>query len=126
DAVEPVFLSTGITPFQSFLIMGQFDIIRVCGITQEAQDTYDYNAGLSTHLQTTLEENWGKHSAQILQPNKYYRLKIETATSMRKHGGAWEEKIYTENMYFKTGNPPGLQVSIQTEVDAIDRNDLDG
>src|SRR5690606_37706174 len=31
DAVEPVFLSTGITPFQSFLIMGQFDIIRVCG-----------------------------------------------------------------------------------------------
>src|SRR5690606_33061669 len=95
-------------------------------ITQEAQDTYDYNAGLSTHLQTTLEENWGKHSAQILQPNKYYRLKIETATSMRKHGGAWEEKIYTENMYFKTGNPPGLQVSIQTEVDAIDRNDLDG
>ena len=34
-----------------FLSLGRFNIIRVCGVTEEAQDTFEYNGGLNTHLQ---------------------------------------------------------------------------
>lgn len=126
NEVQPVILSINAEPFRSFLLLGQFDIIRVCGVTEEAQETYEYNAGLNTHLQESLEENWGKHTAQILHPNKYYRLEIKTATSRRKNSGSWEEQEFTEYMFFKTGNPPGPSASTQTEVDDADRYDLEG
>ncbi len=126
DEVLPITLEMDGQLFQSFLVLGRFDIIRVCGVTQEAQENYDYNAGLSTHLQSTVEENWGKHTAQILQPNKYYRLKIETATSRIKNGGSWEVRDFNENMYFKTGNPPGPPADTQVEVEDTMRYDLEG
>ncbi len=126
NEVRPVTLSFGGEPFRSFLLLGRFNIIRVCGVTEEAQDTYEYNSGLNTHLQDSLEENWGKHTAQILTPNKYYRLEIKTAASRRKNGGGWQEQEFIEYMFFKTGNPPGPPASTQTEVDDIARYDLDG
>ena len=126
NQVRPVTLNIGGEPFRSFLLLGGFNIIRVCGVTEEAQDTFEYNGGLNTHLQDSLEENWGKHTAQILNPDKYYRLEIKTAASRRKNGGSWEEQEFTEYMFFKTGNPPGPAAPTQTEVDDIDRYDLDG
>ncbi len=129
DEVLPVVIETqSEEPFRSFLVSGWFDIIRVCGVTQEAQDIYDYNANLEKRLQESLEENWGKHTEQILYPNKYYRLKIDTATSRKKNGGDWDTEEFTEYMYFKTGNPPGPISDTQNDVgeDPKDRYDLDG
>ncbi|MCF6154504.1 MAG: hypothetical protein E3K36_04465 [Candidatus Brocadia sp.] len=129
EEMQPVILSldTG-EAFRSFLVAGGFDIIRVCGVTKEARDIFEYNSGLSTHLQTSLEETWGKHTAQILEPNKYYRLVIETQSSRRKNEGEWENPgaSFMEYMFFKTGNPPGPPASTQTEVDDTNRYDLDG
>jgi len=131
EEMQPVILSldTG-EAFRSFLVAGGFDIIRVCGVTKEAHEIFEYNSGLSTHLQTTIEETWGKHTAQILEPNKYYRLVIETQSSRRKNGGAWENpgSSFKEYMFFKTGNPPGPPSSIQLEAgdDTTVRYDLDG
>lgn len=129
EEMQPVILSldTG-EAFRSFLVAGGFDIIRVCGVTKKAHDIFDYNSGLSTHLQTNLEETWGKHTAQILEPNKYYRLVIETQSSRRKNEGEWKNPgtSFMEYMLFKTGNPPGPPASTQTEVDDTDRYDLEG
>lgn len=127
NEVQPVTLVTSSADaFRAFLVMGRFDIIRVCGVTLEAQEIHAYNAGLSTHLQASLEENWGTHTAQILAPNKYYRLEIKTATSRRKNGGSWDVQEFTEYMFFKTGYPPGPPAPTQTEVDEAGRYDLDG
>jgi hypothetical protein len=92
NEVRPVTLNIDGEPFRSFLLLGRFNIIRVCGVTEEAQETYEYKGGLNTHLQDTLDENWGKHTAQILTANKYYRLEIKTAASRRKNGGGWESR----------------------------------
>ena len=113
--------------FRSFLVTGDFDIIRVCGVTQEAQDTYEYNQSLRSHLQTSLEETWGQHTNQLLEPGKYYRLKIETKSSRSKNKGTWEGMDFIEYMFFKTGNPPGPPAPTQEEVvDVADRYDLNG
>ncbi len=129
EEVLPIIIETqSQDPFRSFLVKGWFDIIRVCGVTQEAQDIYDYNANLDTLLQESLEENWGKHTEQILYPNKYYRLKIVTTTSRKKNKGDWEPEEFIEYMYFKTGNPPGPIAETQDEVgtDPKNRYDLEG
>ncbi len=129
DEVLPVLIETqSEEPFRSYLITGWYKIIRVCGVTEEAQEIYDYNANLEKHLQESLEENWGKHTEQILYPNKYYRLKIDTATSRRKNNDAWVAEDFTEYMYFKTGNPAGPTAGTQDEVgtEPKDRYDLDG
>jgi hypothetical protein len=119
EEVQPVALSleTG-EAFRSFLVTGNFDIIMVCGVTQEAQDIYNYNGGLMNHLQTSVEETWGQHINQILEPNKYYRLSIETKSSSRKNGGSWEGPgtSFEEYMFFKTGNPPGPPAPTQLEA----------
>jgi len=113
--------------FRSFLVTGDFDIIRVCGIAQEAHDTYEFNQSLRNHLQTSLEETWGQHTSQLLEPGKYYRLMIETRSSRSKNNGPWEGMDFVEYMFFKTGNPPGPPAPTQEEVvNVADRYDLDG
>ena len=129
NEVSPLVIETeSQDPFRSFLVSGWFDIIRVCAVTEEAQQVYDHNANLDVHLQESLEENWGKHTEQILHPNKYYRLKIDTKTSRKKNNGSWEEEGFTEYMYFKTGNPPGPAAETQDEVgtEPSNRYDLEG
>jgi hypothetical protein len=124
--MEPVLVQVEANTFRSFLVTGQYKLIRVCGVTEEAHETFVHNSGLNTHLQTSLEEHWGRHTAQILHPNKYYRLQINTTASRRKVGSSWEDELFTEYLYFKTGNPPGPSAPTQTEVAESDRYDLEG
>jgi hypothetical protein len=125
DEVRPVTLDLAGQTFRAFLLTGRFKLIRACAITEEAAETFGYNGGLNTHLQDSLEENWGKHTAQILTPGKYYRLEIKTAASRRKNGGSWEKREFTEYLFFKTGNPPGPPASTQIEVEDAERYDLE-
>jgi hypothetical protein len=126
NEVQPVILEAGSTgTFRSFLITGQYEIIRVCSVTEDAHETYLNNAGLDTHLQTSLEENWGRHTAQILHPNKYYRLTVITTASRRKSKGEWVPQQFEEYMYFKTGNPPGPPAAMQLNSLETERYDLE-
>jgi len=106
---QPVALDVEHLAFKLVLIEGDFELLQVRGLPQATVDAYnDYQERL-THIRTTLEENWGRHSAQILLPNKYYRLRIDTASSRRKKGNSnWDTHEFGEYMYFKTGDPPGV------------------
>jgi hypothetical protein len=123
DQVQPVELAVEDQTFRSFLVSGVCRIIRVCALTEEDHQTYQNNANLPNHLQTQVEENWGRHTAQILHPNKYYRLQVETSASRKKGSGDWAEETFIEYMYFKTGNPPGPLSELQLAVPAEERYD---
>ncbi|MEM6767542.1 MAG: hypothetical protein AAF655_21575 [Bacteroidota bacterium] len=103
----------------SIRLEGEFALASVSGIPQSLVDARKEVSQRQTHFRTTLEENWGKHSAHILSPNTYYRLKIDTISKRRKKGNdTWSEQTFSEYIYFKTGNPPGVDVSA---VDAAER-----
>ncbi|MES2732251.1 MAG: hypothetical protein V4714_10895 [Bacteroidota bacterium] len=123
EEVQPVELNLAGQTFRSFLLSGHFKLIRVCGVTEDDHATYVSNADLDTHLQTSLDENWGQHTAQILHPNKYYRLNIVTTATWYK-GGSSDFQEFSEYMYFKTGNPPGPPAPTQEEEADTDRYDL--
>jgi hypothetical protein len=123
EDMQPVVIAAG-DPFRSFLISGVYNLIRVCGVSVEARETFLNDSRLPTHLQTRLEENWGRHTAQILHPNKYYRLQVETSASRCKGEGAWTEETFTEYLFFKTGNPPGPPSELQEAVPDNERYDL--
>lgn len=111
--LQPIMLAPVTGSFRSWLITGSFKLIRSCCVTVEAHEIFTNNVGLSKQLQASLDESWGRHTAQILHPGKYYRLNITTATNRRKNGGDWTEKTFTEFLYFKTGNPPGPPAEMQ-------------
>lgn len=106
---QPVTLDTAHLAFKLILIEGEFELLQVRGLPQATVDAFNESEQRSTHIRTTLEENWGRHSAQILLPNKYYRVRVDTATSRRKKSNSeWDSQNFTEYMYFKTGDPPGI------------------
>ena len=123
DQVRPVEILVSNGSFRSFLISGVCSICRICGVSVEAEETFQNNSRISDHLQTSLEENWGQHTAKLLHPNKYYRLQVQTSTSRRKNNGEWDEEVFTEYMYFKTGNPPGVPPTLPSP-DESQRYDL--
>ena len=124
DQVRPVELSTSGATFRSFFISGVCQIIRICGVTEGDFEIFQNNAAISSHLQTSVEENWGQHTAALLHPNKYYRLQVETSASRRKNGGDWTERNFIEYIYFKTGNPPGQPSELQLAAGDDRRYDL--
>ncbi|MEM7021539.1 MAG: hypothetical protein AAF637_03000, partial [Pseudomonadota bacterium] len=95
------------TGFRSLAIEGVFDLIRVCGTSEEDYATWSDNVDLSTSIGETLEEIWGVHSDKVLFPGLFYRLKVTTSSKRRKNNGDWAEEEFEEHVYFKTGNPPG-------------------
>lgn len=126
--MEPVRLSLSENiPFRSFLVVGEFDIIRVCGVTPDGFEINNYNQSVSQHLVESIEETWGKHTDKLLEPDTYYRVEVVTASRRRKNGGSWDEKTFTEYMFFKTGNPPGPAAQTAENVtDVTKRYDLEG
>lgn len=106
---QPVALDVEHLAFKLILVEGSFQLLQVRGLPQASVDAVADYEERSTRIRTILEENWGKHSAQILLPNKYYRVRVDTASSRRKKGNsAWSTQNLTEYMYFKTGDPPGI------------------
>ena len=65
DQVRPVEIVVSNGSFRSFLISGVCSICRICGVTVEDEETFQNNSGISDHLQTSLEENWGQHTGQV-------------------------------------------------------------
>jgi len=124
DQMQPVEILVSDGSFRSFFISGVCSICRICGVTVEAEEAFQNDSRISDHIQTRLEENWGQHTAKLLHPNKYYRLQVQTSTSRRKDSGDWTEEVFTEDMYFKTGNPPGRPSDLQLSADESQRYDL--
>ena len=108
-APPPVVLNVEHLVFKLILIEGSFELLQVRGLSQATVDAFnDYEERL-THIRTAIEENWGKHTAQILLPNTYYRVSIPTTSKRKKKSNSsWTPANFTEYMYFKTGNPPGI------------------
>lgn len=109
NAALPVVLNVEQLAFKLILVEGTFQLLQVRGLAQATVDAFnDYEERL-THIRTAIEENWGKHTAQILLPNKYYRVSVSTTSKRRKKGNdSWTPANFTEYMYFRTGNPPGI------------------
>ena len=105
---RPVSLNVEHLAFKVILVEGNFELLQVRGLPQATVDAFnDYEERL-TNIRTAIEENWGKHTAQILLPNKYYRVRVSTTSKRRKNGNdSWTTANFTEYMYFKTGSPPG-------------------
>ncbi len=93
--------------FRSIAIEGSFELIRLCGTSEEDYATWSDNVALATRIGETLEEIWGLHSDKVLFPGLFYRLTVSTTAKRRKNNGAWAEEDFEEHIYFKTGNPPG-------------------
>ena len=88
-------------------IEGDFGLIQAKFLSAAEHQRQQYNDTLTATYHETLEETWN-HSDKILEPGKYYRLRVTTSTTRRRKNGAWEEaQPFEEYLYFKTGNPPG-------------------
>ena len=106
---QPVALNAENVASKLILIKGSFELLQVRALTQAAIDAFNDYEDRLTHIRTYIEENWGRHTAQILLPNSYYRVSIQTSSKRRKKGDStWTPADFTEYMYFKTGNPPGI------------------
>ena len=109
SAVDPLELDVSDLSFRLLQIEGNFEFMQIAGLPQAVVDAQaDYTERL-TSIQTMIEENWGKHTAQILLPNCYYRLRVETTASRKKKtNSSWSSENFVEHMYFKTGDPAGI------------------
>ena len=112
---RPFDFKTGINKnVRTIRITGDFLIEKVCGLNEEEAFRIRNANSAITYSQETLDETWGSHTAALLQPNNYYRVKVNTKASRRKNDGDWTEEAFTEYLFFQTGNPAGIFISSGT------------
>lgn len=91
----------------AFEISGHFLLLKVCGLSEEEMHRVERNEFLQSQQKDKLVENWAKQYADILKPNKYYKLTVVTRATRTDGDGYAESYTFTESSYFQTKNPPG-------------------
>ncbi len=92
----------------SFMVVGDMKLWGITSLSLAEFNRVNEHNSSRTQFRDQLQENWGRHTAHILLPDKYYRLVVETQSSRRRVGNNdWDTQTFTEYMFFKTGEPPG-------------------
>ena len=81
----------------TYTITGSMNLSQITSLSTAELKRVNTIKSQNIKLRQQLEENWGKHSAQILLPNKYYRLVIETRSYRRRTGNTeWQTQDFSK------------------------------
>jgi hypothetical protein len=112
-------ISLPVQNIRAALVRGSFTLTQVCWLTpDEAAKELEWSQ-TQTQNAVVLSSSWAKTSADIFNPNRYYRLTVQTQAQRRKTSAStWEAAVpFTEYVQFKTGNPPGVGMTAATSTD---------
>lgn len=97
--VQPVTISGDI---RQVTLVGDGTLAMIKYVTTRESRRAESHKEIFNHIAEKTVEHWGQHEANLLEPDMYYKIQVETETIR-------DNKSYkfTEYTYFQTGKPPG-------------------